>query len=120
MHGFIDQIGPDTNLMLLLGLWKDMPPDLNKRLQDLINEAVSRDVIPDMFDFVGLNQLPEDEKNRFLAKYGGLEKLKILCAVGAIDDEEIYREIEKLVKKHPEIKTELDKFNKAHPHPELE
>ena len=120
MHRDIDQIGPDTNLMLLLGIWKNMPADLRKRLQAIIDEAVARDVIPDMFDFVGLNLLPEEEKNRFLDKYGGLEKLKILCSVGAIDDEEIYQEIENLVKKHPEIETEMDKFNKDHPHPERE
>ena len=118
MHRALDQIGPDPDLLMLLALWKKMDEDLRKRLKDLINEAVSRDVVPDMLDFLGLCNLPEEEKNHFLEKYGGLQKLKVLCSSGALDENVLYDEVRSMVKKHPEITTEYDEiglFLQKHP-----
>ena len=113
MHSDLDKIGPDPDLKLLLGLWKNMDEDLRNRFKKLIDETVARDVIPDIFDFCGLNRLPEKERASFLEKYGGLQKLTLLCSSGAIDENKIYQEIETLLKKYPEVTAKGDKHSAA-------
>lgn len=100
MHNYIDEIGPDPELKLLLGLWKNMDEDMRKRFEKLIDEIVARDVIPDLFNFCGLDKLPPKIKKEFLNRYGGLKQLVMLCSSGAINDETIYSEIEALLKLH--------------------